>query len=626
MKFLSTRFFLYLPLVFFVQIAVSAPQDDIIRRQQERIIQEEQRQQRLQQQNLPQRTNKPISTQDLQHATGGGLLLNEEPCFRIDEIRLVDENGEASKTAKKFNFALRYTKRKSGFRSGMCLGETSISHLITLTQNKIIDKGYTTTQVGLMPQDLNSGNLNIAVIAGRVGEVKYQNCDNTKGSKIATMALPSRNDGAVPREVVSGSLKDTQSVHQNNGCSVWGNQIPLSSGKIFNLRDLETGLENLQRVPSANADIQIAPSEVANASDIVVDYEQKFPLRASLNVDDSGSRSTGKYQGGGSVSIDNPLGLSDLFYASYNQSFGGKKDKYIDDAGNTWDSRTNNYALHYSVPFYTWTFGVNHSFYRYHQAVAGYAENYDYNGTSRTLDFYLSKNLYRDSRRKTDATVKLWQKQSKNFVDDAEVEVQSKRLAGWAFDVSHKEYIKNAVLHLGVGYKQGTGIMDTERPAEEEFGEGTSRMRLFTADISGYIPFNIKNQRFGIESSLHGQYNKTPLLTTDKISIGGRNTVRGFDGETTLTAEKGFYWRNDLSYAYLPSHQVYVGYDYGRVSGESKEYLLGQSLSGAAVGVKGSLKALGNLNYDLFVAKPIVKPQDYPTHRTAYGFSLNYAF
>ena len=156
MKFLSTRFFLYLPLVFFVQIAVSAPQDDIIRRQQERIIQEEQRQQRLQQQNLPQKDKKPISTEELQQKTVSGLVLDETPCFNINDIQLVDEQGDASKTAKKFNFALRYAKRKSGFRSGMCLGETSISHLITLTQNKIIDKGYTTTQVGLMPQDLKS--------------------------------------------------------------------------------------------------------------------------------------------------------------------------------------------------------------------------------------------------------------------------------------------------------------------------------------------------------------------------------------------------------------------------------------------------------------------------------------
>lgn len=626
MQFLSTRLFLYLPLAFFVQVAYSAPQDDIIRRQQERIIQEQQRQQRLQQQNLPQRDKKPISTDDLQQKTSGGLILDETPCFKISDIQLVDEHGEVSKTAKKFNFALRYAKKKSGFKSGMCFGEQSISHLMTLTQNKIIDKGYTTTQVGLMPQDLNSGILNITVIAGRIGEVKYQNCDNTKGNKIATIALPSRNDDTAPREVVSGSLKETQSTISNNGCAGFNNKIPLTTGQIFNLRDLETGLENLQRTPSANADIQIAPSEQANASDIVVDYEQKFPLRFSLNVDDSGSRSTGKYQGGGAISLDNPLGLSDLFYASYNQSFGGKKDKYIDELGKETNSRTANYSLHYSVPFYTWTFGVNHSFYRYHQAVAGYQENMDYNGTTRTLDFYLSKNLYRDSRRKTDATVKLWQKESKNFVEDAEIEVQRQNLAGWAFDFSHREYIKNAVLNLGVGYKQGTGILDSERPADEAFNEGSSRMRVISADISAYIPFNIKNQRFGIESSMHGQYNKTPLLTTDKISIGGRNTVRGFDGETTLTAEKGFYWRNDLSYAYLPTHQVYVGYDYGRVSGESKEELLGQSLSGAAVGIKGSLKIGGNLNYDLFAAKPIVKPANYPTHKTAYGFSLNYAF
>ena len=583
-------------LVISVQAAYALSQDEMIRRQQERVIQQEQRQQRLQQQNLPQRTQKPISIQSSPATTDGGFILNEQPCWAIKEIQLVDENG---KNAKKFQFALRYAKKKSGFKNGMCLGQNSISHLIALTQNKIIDKGYTTTQVGLMPQNIHSGSLNITVIAGKMGDIRYQNCDD----------------------------KDTYGKHCAIG--IFNNKLPLTTGEIFNLRDLETGLENLQRVPTANADIQITPSQMVNASDIVVDYQQSIPLRLSLNIDDSGSRSTGKYQAGGAISLDNPLGLSDLFYLSYNQSIGGKKDKYTDNNGKTWDSRTADYALHYSFPIYSWTLGINHSAYRYHQAVAGAFEHYDYNGKNRTLDFYLSKNLYRDGQRKTDATVKLWRKESKNFIDDAEVEVQRKELAGWAAEISHREYIKDAVLSLHLAYKRGTGLLGAKRVPEEAFKDGTSRMKLWTLDATFSLPFVIKRQPFSIDSRLFGQYNQTPLLTSDKISIGSRHTVRGFDGETTLTAEKGFYWQNNLNYAYRPNHQVYLGYDYGRVSGKSKADLLGQSLSGVAMGLKGSLSTFGTrgkLNYDLFVARPIVKPHHYPTHKTAYGFALNAVF
>ncbi len=37
-----------------------------------------------------------------------------------------------------------------------------------------------------------------------------------------------------------------------------------------------------------------------------------------------------------------------------------------------------------------------------------------------------------------------------------------------------------------------------------------------------------------------------PLTQQDKLSIGGRYTVRGFDGELSLSGEKGWLWRNEL--------------------------------------------------------------------------------
>ena len=577
---------LFLTLLLLLQSSYAANADEIIRHQQERLIQEELKNKRLQQKNIPQRTGKPITVDTETSVSNNNILLNESPCFNINDIVLVNENGEIDKTTNKFEFALKKAKAQSKFIKGMCLGENGITHIIDLTQNNIITQGYTTTQIGLMPQDLSSGRLQLTVIAGLIGDIKYI----------------------------------------NKNPNLFNNTIPLKTNDIFNLRKLETGLDNLQRIPSANADIQIAPSNNDYASDILIDYQQKFPLRISIDVDDSGSSSTGKYQGGTSLSIDNPLHLSDIFYASYNHSFGGKKEKYINELGEKTDSNTYNYTFHYSLPLYSYQIGVNHSFYRYHQAVAGYAENYDYNGESINTDLSLSKNLYRDSRRKTDATLKLWQRQSKNFVDDAEIEVQRKNTAGITVNLQHKEYIKNSIVSLNLSYKKGLGILGSKRPPEESFGEGTSRMKIINADISAYIPFNIKNQAFAFDTNIHSQYNKTPLLIQDKISIGGRNSVRGFDGETTLTAEKGFYWQNNLSYSYLPTHQAYIGYDYGRVSGDSKKYLLGDELSGAVVGLKGYFKIGGQLNYDIFASKPITKPNNYPTHKTAFGFNLNYTF
>ena len=151
-------------------------------------------------------------------------------------------------------------------------------------------------------------------------------------------------------------------------------------------------------------------------------------------------------------------------------------------------------------------------------------------------------------------------------------------------------------------------------------------MKIITADAGMNVPFKIGRQNFALDSNLHAQWHKTPLTQQDKLAIGSRYTVRGFDGETTLSAERGWYWRNDLSWQYRPNHQLYAGLDTGRVSGPSAEYLLGRSLSGAALGVRGQSKAGGTLSYDLFAAKPLHKPDRFQTAKTTFGFNLNYSF
>ena len=94
----------------------------------------------------------------------------------------------------------------------------------------------------------------------------------------------------------------------------------------------------------------------------------------------------------------------------------------------------------------------------------------------------------------------------------------------------------------------------------------------------------------------------------------------------SLAAERGWYTRNELAMNFANSHQVYAAIDAGHVSGPSTEYLLGQTLIGGAVGVRGQFKLFGDLQYDAFVAKPIKKPEYFRTAKTTFGFNLSYAF
>lgn len=103
--------------------------------------------------------------------------------------------------------------------------------------------------------------------------------------------------------------------------------------------------------------------------------------------------------------------------------------------------------------------------------------------------------------------------------------------------------------------------------------------------------------------------------------------MRGFDGESTLLAERGWYWRNELSaplsLGVAGNAEAFVGLDTGHVSGPSAQYLVGQSLTGAAIGLRGAWR---NLSYEVFVATPVKKPEHFRTSHTNLALSLAYSF
>ena len=552
----------------------------------EGLIRNEQRQAELEKITQPQRD--VLFEQPKKQAKLKLSDIEDQNCFAIQNIVL-----EGDMNAR-FRPYLVQALNEFGFYSGLCLGEARINALMSKTQNLIIDRGYTTTRILAAPQNLSSGTLVLTVIPGLLGEIKLD-------------------------------LSDEANTHAGR-IQYAKNIFPLKTGDVLNLRALEQGLENLKRVPTVEADIEIVPASAPNQSDVIVKWKQrKIPIRVTLSADDAGSRQTGKYQGNVTLSLDNPLFRSDLFYITFGRDIADQQS-ITDQNGTTVDSGTNNYAIHYSVPYKNWLVSANINRYHYDQAVAGENNVYNYNGESHNQELVLTKLLYRDAKRKTSMTVKGWHRNSKSFIDDAELTIQRRDVGGWQFNVDHREYIQAAVLDLSVGYKRGTGAFGSLAAPEEAFNEGTSRMKIWMLDANLQIPFKLGKEQFNYASAFHGQYNSTPLSVQDRISIGGRYTVRGFDGDLTLSADRGFYWRNDLGFAFLPSHQFYVALDAGHVSGQSAQWLLGKTLIGSAIGFRGQFKLGGTFYYDVFAAKPLKKPENFQNFDMNYGFSASYSF
>lgn len=506
---------------------------------------------------------------------GDRLPEQETPCFAIHHIQLLGEAAPA------FQWALSAANPADDPALGRCLGATGINLSMKRIQNAIVARGFVTTRVLAEPQDLNQGTLRLTLVPGRIRNIRFAEDSSSRAR-------------------------------------IW-NAVPANSGDLLNLRDIEQALENFKRVPTAEADIQIVPAEGADAkpgeSDVVIHWKQALPLRLSLSLDDSGSDSTGKYQGNVALSFDHLLTLNDLFYLSYNHDLGG---------GQSGERGSKGHTLHYSLPYGYWMLGITASEYDYHQSVAGASQTYRYSGHSRNNEVRLSRLLYRDGVRKTIAALGGWTRSSSNHIDDTEIEVQRRRMAGWAFDLSHREFVGTSTLDLGLGYRRGTGAHNSLKAPEEDFGEGTSRAAIITAHAQAHVPFELARQRLRYTGSWRAQWNRTPLVPQDRFSIGGRYTVRGFDGENILSAERGWLIRNDLGLALGRSgQQLYLGLDYGEVGGSSSEWLLGKHLAGAVIGLRGGYKAL---SYDLFWGQALDKPDGFKTADSTTGFNLNLSF
>nr|WP_235186794.1 ShlB/FhaC/HecB family hemolysin secretion/activation protein [Serratia sp. DD3] len=520
---------------------------------------QQERERVLQQQNTPEtdvRLTRPTTSLPDYPA-------NESPCFTVNTFTLAGDE------ASRFQWALE----AANGAKGRCLGSQGILLVINKVQNAILEQGYVTTRVMAQEQDLTKGVFTLMLQPGRIANIRFA-------------------------EPVSYRAR------------AW-NAVPTRSGNILNLRDIEQALENFKRVPNVEADIKIVPGAQEATSDLVITWKESRPFHLSLGLDDSGSESTGKYQGSTTLSIDAPFAQNDLFYVNLGRSL------FRDGP---YDSRSN--TVNYTFPIGYWSFSANYNDYDYYQNIANANEILTYSGKSENAQFTVSRLLFRDQLHKTTLNLRGYRRHSTNAVDDIELTQQERRATGWELGLNQRSYLGDATLDANLNWRRGIGAFGALRVPEEDNNAGTSRPSLVTGDISLNQPFQWASQSWRYNTSLRWQWSNQPLIPQDRLSIGGRYTVRGFDGEQNLSAEKGLIWRNELAWKVLASnHELYWGVDYGRVDGPAARNLAGQQLVGSAIGLRGTLWQ--RFSYDLFAGVPVNKPESFHTSGVTTGFSIN---
>ena len=533
--------------------------------QQQIILQKEQEQaSRRAEQELQHRVSQSMTkTQQQDSRLEAFVLPEEENSFKIKQFTLA-----ALKYGYKFGWIEEYLKQFNGQK----IGVKGINELLNRINQEIINRGYVTTRVYVGQQDLSQGKFVVTLVPGLVGDIKFRN-ENTWGT--------------------------------------WHNAVCMRRGSLLNIRDIEQTVDNFNNVPSQNADIKLEPGIKEGESNLVIDIKRTKSWTLMTSIDNSGTKTTGKAQMSATLQLLQPFSANDVFYASWNED--------ATQSGERKGTRAN--SFYYSVPFGKERFTFSHSKNDYHQTVEYAVNPFVSSGKFTNDSISWMHLLQRDQQSKTDFELGFVHKTRHSYIDGTEIEVQRQKTTAMQVGVNHRQYFGASVLDASLKWQKGLPWCADAGPTDEMPNEATTQynMYLFSANYTAPVPFGEKyNAQYNL--SVRGQKADQRIYGSEFFSIGGWYSVRGFDGEQTLSAEDGIVVRNELRFPIddLP-HQIYLALDYGKVSGPSTEYLLGTELVGSAIGVRGRM---GIFSYDAFVGYPLKKPEGFTTASRTYGFML----
>ncbi|MCE3232748.1 MAG: Polypeptide-transport-associated domain protein ShlB-type [Rickettsiaceae bacterium] len=410
-------------------------------------------------------------------------------CFNISSIEFsgatILKGGDKDKIAKDY--------------LNTCVSINEINKLMREVTNYYIDKGYVTTRVALPQQDLKSGKLQIMVVEGTVEDI-ILNENTWRDRAQVTMALP------------------------------------FIKGKLLNLRDIEQGLDQLNRLSSSNATMQLVPGDKAGGTKVVITNKVSKPNRASLGYDNSGQKATGVNKVLASLERDNLFGIGEALSFNYNENAGGESDT----------KHSQVYSGMLSVPFGYWTFSQNFSHSEYLQTIRGTNQNFHASGQTDSGTSKIERVVFRNQDSKLSLNTSLELKDTKAFVEDAQIAAGTYQLTVWSAGADYTLRALNSIWTLGAAYKRG---IDAFSAKKDSYGitEDTPHAQFdkYTFDASVYKPFAISNANLAWRSVLFGQYSNDTLFSSERMTIGDRYTVRGFSDDS-LSGDSGVYNRNEL--------------------------------------------------------------------------------
>lgn len=446
-----------------------------------------------------------------------------------------------------------------------CVGLSEINAVLRDVTHLYIDHGYVTSRAYVPQQDIAKTRiLRLLVVEGTLSDI-YLNGQKVAGNTSLATAFP----GLI--------------------------------GRVANIRDIEQGLDQMNRLQANDAKSAMLPGPKDGTSILNIENHPARPWHVSFGNNNMGQQTTGFSRSSASLGFDDLLDINDQWNFSYEHS--GPDYPWSDDG----KGFGNSYSGSVSVPYGYSTVSLNGSWYQYESAVEGNFSTLETSGNSGQAGLGIDRIILRDKDSITTVRSGLTYKQTNNFLLGNLIEVGSRRYTVGDLGISHSRRMLGGVWVFDVSYDKGLGLFDAVKAGEPGAGDADPRFSKFNATVSATEPFEAIGQKFELTSLISGQYSPDNLLGAEQISLGSYSNVRG-TRESVLFGNNGvfthneFVWRTKSNENGGPAAQAfgelrpYVGFDYGHVYAQKRFDIAGGDLASWTVGIR---TVGGNISADL---------------------------
>ncbi|WP_337029368.1 ShlB/FhaC/HecB family hemolysin secretion/activation protein [Pantoea agglomerans] len=519
-----------------VMAAPVTPGDlDVIQNQQQQRLQQDQQQRDA----LTQAHQ--VELQKTESAPASG------PCFEINQISLQQASLITPDTQKRL--VAPYINQ--------CLSLDRINQLVRAISEWYVQRGYITSRAFLTEQNLSHGTLNITVLEGKLEAIHLQGAS----ARQLNMAFPTR------------------------------------AGRILNLRDIEQGMEQINRLRTSPVQIEIIPSSQPGYSIVNLTSTPEFPLTLGLNMDNSGQRSTGIGQLSGSLVGNDLLGVADRWFVS-----GGRSSAFSD-----WRD-AQNFQAGVSVPCGYGLLDYSYSWSNYHSRFN--ANSFDWYSNGDNISNRLSGSwvLFRNGQIKTGLQLGLNHYVSHNWLNETLLQSSSRKLTSLQIGFNHTQKIAGGVATLNPMLSRGMPWFDAESDKGKSDDFPKAEFRKWSVSSSYQRPVT---QKMWWLSSFYAQWSPDRLYGSERLTIGGENSVRGYK-EQYLSGDVGGYLRNELNYSLftLPAIgevSTTLALDGGWLQSDKQDRYAAGTLWGSSLG-------LGTRNAHVSTQLSLGIPVSYPNY------------